>query len=205
MRIHRVILPLSLCLLVCISPTQASAQSQIGAVVGATFSTLRGIDGLDSRTGVMGGLSLVMGGPLALQTGLLFASKGAEGETSGRDGLQLDYVEVPLLLRLGLGSGSGVTPHIYAGPYFGFQINCTVEGTDADCDDLPNVSTNSVDIGGIIGAGLDFGVGPLVLTGGLRYGFGVSKVADFEIGSVRESAKNGSFAIYAGLGIKLGR
>ncbi|MGQ0643503.1 MAG: outer membrane beta-barrel protein [Gemmatimonadaceae bacterium] len=205
MQTHRVLTRLSLCATVLLVPAhRAVAQRQIGAVVGATFSTLRGIDGLDSRTGLIGGLSLVMGGPLGLQTGLLFVSKGAKGETSGADGLKLNYVEVPLLLRLGLSSGTGASPHIYAGPYLGFKIDCTVEGTDADCDDVPDVSTKTVDIGGVVGGGLDFSFGPLVLTAGLRYGFGVSKVADFEFGSVRESAKNGTFAIYTGLAIKLG-
>lgn len=183
---------------------RARAQGQIGAIVGATFSTLRGIDGLDSRTGLIGGLSLVLPstGPLAIQTGALFVSKGAEGSTSTVDGLEINYVEVPLMLRLGLGLGTGASPHIYAGPYFGYKLDCTVQGTSADCDDVPGVSTKSVDVGGIVGGGLDFGFGPLVLTAGLRYGFGVSNVADFEFGSVRESAKNGTFAIYTGLAIR---
>jgi hypothetical protein len=204
---HRVVLRLSLCAIVSLVPARRLvAQGQVGVVVGATFSTLRGVDGLDSRTGLIGGLNLVLAGagPLALQTGALFVSKGAEGETSGAGGLELSYVEIPVLLRLGISSGTGPSPHIYAGPYFGYQIDCTVEGTSGDCDDVPGVSTKTVDIGGIIGGGLDFSFGPLVLTGGLRYGFGVSKVADFEFGSVRESAKNGTFAIYTGLAIKLG-
>lgn len=204
---HRVVLRLLLWTSVVLVPAQrVRAQGQIGAVVGATFSTLRGVDGLDSRTGLIGGLSLVFpsAGPFAWQTGALFVSKGAEGEVSGPDGLKLNYLEVPLMLRLGLGSGSGVRPHVYAGPYFGFQIDCTVERFSGDCDDFPGISTNSVDIGGILGGGLDFSVGPLILTGGVRYGFGVSKVADFEFGSVQESAKNGTFAIYTGLSFKLG-
>ncbi len=200
---HRVVLRLLLYATVLLVPASARAQGQIGAVVGATLSTLRGVDGLDSRTGLIGGLSLVFSGPLALQTGALFVSKGAEGQSSGPDGLELEYLEVPLLLRLAVGGGSGVSPHFYAGPYLGFQIDCTVDGFSGDCDNL-GVSTNSMDIGGIIGGGLDFNLGPLILTGGLRYGFGVSKVADFEFGSVQESAKNGTFAIYTGLAFKLG-
>lgn len=203
-RISRRLVHLSLWSTLFVLPTLAGAQTQFGAVVGATFSTLRGIDGLDSRTGLIGGLSLVSGGALGLQSGLLFTSKGAKGSNSTVDGVQLDYVEIPLALRISLGQGSNINPHVYAGPYLGFQIDCQVEGTSGDCNDVPGVSTKTVDIGGVVGGGLDFNFGPLVLTGGLRYGFGVSKVADFEFGSVRESAKNGSFAIYTGLAIKLG-
>jgi outer membrane protein with beta-barrel domain len=207
-RNHRAVLQLSLSATALLAPvTRGRAQGQIGAIVGATFSTLRGIDGLDSRTGLIGGLSLVLpgAGPFAIQTGALFVSKGAKGSTSNADGLEINYLEVPLLLRIGLGLGTGPSPHIYAGPYLGYQLDCTVQGTSANCDDVPGVSTKTVDVGGIVGGGLDFGFGPLVLTAGLRYGFGVSKVADFEFGSVRESAKNGTFAIYTGLAIKLGR
>ncbi|HEY7567631.1 MAG TPA: outer membrane beta-barrel protein [Gemmatimonadaceae bacterium] len=182
----------------------AHAQTQFGGIIGATFSTLRGVDGLDSRTGLIGGITLASRSALGLQTGLLFVSKGAKGSTSNADGVQLDYVEVPLELRINLGGSSNINPHVYAGPYLGFKIDCKVEGFSGDCNDIPGVSTKTVDVGGAVGGGLDFGFGPLVLTGGLRYAFGVSNVADFELGSVRESAKNGSFAIYAGLSIKLG-
>ena len=204
---QRCLLRLSLSAIALLVPgASARAQGQIGAIVGATLSTLRGIDGLDSRTGLIGGLSIVLPstGPFAMQTGALFVSKGADGSTNNVDAIQIDYVEVPLLLRLGLGVGTGPSPHIYAGPYFGYKLDCSVQGTSADCDDVPGVSTKSVDIGGIVGGGLDFAFGPLVLTAGLRYGFGVSNVADFEFGSVRESAKNGTFAIYTGLAIRFG-
>jgi len=204
-RIPRGLFRLLLCATAVLVPAvSAHAQTQFGGIIGATFSTLRGIDGLDTRTGLIGGLSLVSGGALGLQTGLLFTSKGAKGSTSNADGVQLDYVEVPLALRLSLGQGSNINPHVYAGPYLGFKIDCKVEGFSGDCDDIPGVSTKSVDIGGVVGGGLDFSFGPLVLITGLRYGFGISTVADFEFGSVRESAKNGSFAIYTGLAIKLG-
>jgi hypothetical protein len=203
---HRRIPLVSLTAIALIAPLgSAQGQGQVGVVVGATFSTLRGVDGLDSRTGVIGGLSLVFpsAGPLSLQTGALFVGKGAEAGSTTTEGVEINYLEIPALIRLDLG-GTGLTPHIYAGPYFGLQLSCTLEDTSADCDRVGGVNTKTVDIGGIVGGGLDFSLGPLVLTGGVRYGFGVSKIADFEFGSVQESAKNGTFAIYTGLAIKLG-
>jgi hypothetical protein len=153
----------------------------------------------------MGGLHLLFpsAGPLALQTGVLFVGKGAEAGDAGTEGVEINYIEIPALIRLKLSDGV-ISPHIYAGPYFGMQISCEFEGTSGDCDEVGNVNTKTVDIGGIVGGGLDFNLGPLVLIGGLRYGFGVSTIADFQFGSVRESAKNGTFAIYTGLAIKLG-
>lgn len=186
--------------------TSARAQGgQFGAIVGATFSTLRGIDGLDSRTGLLGGLSFVTsGGAFAWQPEVLVVSKGAKGTNNTAEGLKLNYIEVPVLARLTLSQGQGLRPHVYAGPYLGFQIDCSVKGTSADCNDVPGVSTKTVDVGGIVGGGLDFDLGPLVLTGGVRYGFGVSTVADFEFGSVKESAKNGVWALYTGLSFRIG-
>ncbi len=183
------------------------AQGQVGAIVGATFASLRGVDGLDSRTGLMGGLSLVLplAGGIGLQPEVLFVSKGAEGSQGDVEGLELNYVEVPVLLRLSMGQGSAVNPHLYAGPYLGYNISCNVEGTSVDCDDVPGVSTRSVDVGGTLGGGLDFSLGGLVLTGGLRYSFGVSKVADFESDLIDDSVKNGVFVVYTGLSLRLGR
>lgn len=189
-----------------VPPAVTQAQGQIGAIVGATFSTLRGVDDLDSRTGLLGGLALVLptSGPLGLEIDGLFVSKGAKGTNTGPDGLKLDYVEVPVLLRLSLAPGLPVSPHVYAGPYLGYQIRCKVQGTSADCDDVPGISTKTVDIGGTAGGGVNVALGGMILTGGLRYSFGVSKVADFDVGTVNESAKNGTFAVYAGLGFRLG-
>lgn len=198
-------LPLLVVAALAFAAAPAAAQGgHVSAVVGATFSSLRGVDGLDSRTGLIGGLSLLLpsSGALALQPEFLLTHKGAKGSTSGAEGLKLHYAEVPLLLRLTLARDGTVHPHLYAGPYFGIQIDCTVSGGSGDCDDVPGISTRSVDVGGTLGGGLDVDLGPLVLTGGLRYGFGISKVADFSIGSVEQSARNGTFAIYTGLGLR---
>jgi hypothetical protein len=203
----RLVLRLIICAGLFVPTAVTHAQGQIGAIVGGSFSTLRGIDDLDSHTALFGGLALVLpgSGSLGLEIDGLFVSKGAKGTNTGPDGLKLNYIEVPVLLRLSLAPGLPVSPHVYAGPYLGYQISCKVQGTSADCDDVPGISTKTVDIGGTAGGGVNVAVGGMILTGGLRYSFGVSKVADFDVGTVNESAKNGTFAVYAGLGFRLGR
>lgn len=187
--------------------TTASAQGQIGVLLGATYSTLRGVDGLDGRTGLVGGLSIVLpsDGFLALQTEALFVNKGAKASTGDPEGLRLGYFEVPLMARLSLNRGGSVHPHVYLGPYLGIQVDCSVKGVSTACDDIPGVSTRSVDVGGIVGAGIDYDLGPFVLGGGVRYSFGVSTIADFSFGAIDESARNGVYALYAGAAIRLGR
>jgi hypothetical protein len=205
--LHALAIPVALAAAMGIPAASAAAQGQVGAIVGATYSTLRGIDGLDGRTGLVGGLSIVLpsSGIFALQPEVLFTNKGGSSASpNAPSGLQLSFLDVPLLLRLKLGGIGSLHPHAYAGPYFGIRVDCSVKGTSADCDRIAGVSTKSVDVGGVVGGGLDFDFGPLVLTGGARYSFGVSKIAEFERGSVRESAKNGAFTIYTGAAIRLG-
>ncbi len=194
--------------LIALSSRLVQAQGSIGVIAGANYSTLKGVNSLDQRDGTMGGISLVLplGGSIALQPELLLATKGATtGGTSGTKGVKLNYAEVPVLIRVGLPGGSLVSPHVYAGPYLGLQVDCTVQGTNSKCDDVPSISTKSVDVGGIAGGGLDLAVGGLVLTAGVRYDFGISKVVEFQTSTVRESAKNGSFALYAGVAVRFGR
>ncbi len=186
----------------------AQQGKRIGVIAGPTYSSLRGLDDveLDNRTGSMGGLSFVL--PLvsflAFQPEALLVTGGAQPSSGPDDGITLTYAQVPLLLRITPSSGSPIAPHFYAGPYLGLQIRCRVEvdSQTSDCDDAPGISTQTVDVGGILGGGLDLKLGPLVLTGGVRYGFGVSKVAEFELANAREEAKNGIFALYAGLAVQ---
>jgi len=195
--------------LITLTSQSAFAQSgHIGVIGGATFSTLNGLKSVDQRTGAMGGLSLVLplGGSVSLQPEALFVTKGARGPvSSSSDGLAIKYAQVPVLLRFSSTRASVIVPHVYVGPYFGLQIDCTVKGSTGSCNDLPGVSTKTVDVGGIAGAGIDLNVGGLVLTGGARYDFGVSKVVEFKTSSVSESARNGAFAIYAGLAVGFGK
>jgi hypothetical protein len=180
---------------------------EFGAMAGGTYSTLRGVDA-DQRTGTLGGayVLLPLGRAVQLQVEGLASSRGATPRGAGlREPLALQYFEVPALLRINLGGGNALRPHVYAGPYVGLRISCEIEGTSGSCDDRPEVNTSSVDVGGIAGGGVSLDLGGLVLTGGARYGFGVSTLAEFDSGNVSEAARHGGWALYAGLGVRLGR
>jgi hypothetical protein len=194
------------------STLPAQPRSLTSVVAGATFASLRGVDDaqLDQRTGLMAGLSHVrpLAGALALQPELLVVGKGAEQATpvvGTSRGLDLTYLEMPILLRLAIARDAVLNPHLYAGPYLGLRIRCRIEGRGGDCDDLDGISTRTVDVGGIAGAGVSVQSGRLVLTGGARYGFGASSIADFDLDGARESARNGFFALYVGVGVRSGR
>lgn len=210
-RLARVLTVSLLAALTAVVPTEARAQAgQIGLLGGATFTSLRGLDAFsdfESRTGLIGGgyVLLPLGDALQLQLEGLLVNKGADARPGQDDAFKLSYAEVPVLLRLNLAPASPINPHIYAGPYLGFRIDCTIGG-DTSCEDSPEVvSTASVDLGGTAGGGVAVNLGGLVLTGGARYSFGISKLAEFDGSGVREAARHGAWAVYAGLGVRFGR
>lgn len=194
-------------------PTPAAAQSspssdgpgwQASAILGGTFSSLRDVDGSDRRTGTLAGVSFAFPllGPLRWQPEALVTSRGADLDRA--DGIELSTLEVPIMLRLGLGQRGSLTPHLYAGPYLAIQLDCTVEDSSVDCGDRPDIDTSTVDVGAIVGSGVTLRGGPFILTGGLRYGFGVSTLAEFEIDGVSESARHGAWSLYVGAGLAFG-
>jgi hypothetical protein len=184
----------------------AGQGTEYSGVLGATFPTLRGADGLSSRSGSMAGLRIVrpLGGPLAFQPEFLVVNRGADGRSDffEGEGIELDAVEVPLLLRFALSPRGPITPHLYGGPYLALHVSCTLEGTSTDCDDTPGISTRTVDVGALAGSGVTLSAGPLLVGGGLRYGFGISSLAEFELDGAREEARHGAWSIYLSAGFR---
>jgi hypothetical protein len=178
----------------------------VSVIGGATFATLRGLDdvALDQRTGAFGGLSFLLplgGGALALQPEALLVAKGARAPRTATADLAVDLLEVPLLLRLSPAPGAALSPHLYAGPSFGLRVRCRLTGRDARCDDVPEVNARTVEVGGVVGGGVTLALGALRPTLGVRYGFGLSPLADVQLGAVRESARTGTWALYAAVGL----
>src|ERR1041384_8316016 len=91
----------------------------LGLEAGMNFSNLSGGDAggfIDSRVGFVGGgfLNLTLTPALALQPEVLYSQKGgAHGTTI----YEADYLEIPILLEISLGTGE-VNPGILLGPTF---------------------------------------------------------------------------------------
>ena len=179
---------------------QAQAQSNTGFGIrgGVNFANFNDIDGdTESRTGLMGGIYtsfLIPNSPVAIQPEVLYTQKGAE---SGDNTFELDYIEIPVLARFDFITDGGITPHVYFGPYLGFNVSAEYDGNNDDDPIFGDAETNiedqvnSTDVGVVVGGGLDFGRVNL----GVRYGAGLTEV--FEDGG---SAKNGVFSVIAGIG-----
>jgi hypothetical protein len=194
-----------------VSASAASAQLVIGAKVGATFSKIdvEGDDTEQSRFNSLGGGGFIrfgLGG-LSLQPEILALTKGSKVEDPGTDDdgkVKLDYIEIPVLLRFGLGQG----PYVMAGPSIGFDIGCTVEAEafgaefSSDCDEVGAdiFDRNKTDFGltGVLGFEAGLGPGRIFVEG--RYTHGLTDLAKED----DAKAKNRTFGVFAGFSIGLG-
>lgn len=139
------------------------------------------------------------GGPAWLQTELFYARRGSRiGEAGAEYAYKLDYLEVPLLLKLVLLKGD-VSPVVLGGPYGSFLLKArgvaTIEGR-TESEDVKGLF-NSMDCGLKLGAGMQFRAGRLLLLVEGRYTHGLTDIAEgFEEGSVR----NRGLALLFGIG-----
>ncbi|MDX1671037.1 MAG: porin family protein [Balneolaceae bacterium] len=171
-----------------ISTVEAQSPVSFGIKGGVNFANLNDVSGdPDSRTGLLLGAYLQLdlpGAPFTIQPEVLYSQKGAE--STGGD-LELDYLEIPVLAKLGFTTPGPVKPHILAGPYLGFVLNAESGGVDVS-------DQTQTDFGGVLGVGTDINLPGPSLTVDLRYGFGFTDI--FE----NASGKNGIFSIAAGIG-----
>lgn len=193
-----------------VAPTAVVHAQRIGVVAGATFSQLRGIENVKAknRQGTMFGatLRLPLGNAIAVQPELLFVNKGSELElgTGETKNLRLDYFELPVLLRFEGGQGSAFGPHFYAGPSIGYNLDCKVSSsgvtnTSSDCKRDDFLKPAKVEWSGIVGAGVDLSVGGLGVTGGARYGVGLSNISKDDSDDFESRVRNGTLTVYVGV------
>jgi len=181
---------LSLALAVGISAT-ASAQARIGLKAGASLTNITGSDvsGADNKFGFHGGLvaNLGFGDALSVQPEILFSMKGYQNPSNGKEKINLNYIDVPVMLQY---NADGL--FFEAGPQIGFLASAKrTDGTnDIDVKSL----FQSVDFGYAVGLGYKLDAGPMV---GLRYNGGITS-AFKDIANTTIKARNSAFQLYVG-------
>jgi hypothetical protein len=184
------------------APSRVLAQGPaFGLLGGVNFAQLtaddddEGSDTSGRRTSWMLGLyaDLKPQSAFSFRPEILVAEKGGEDEdeSEGTIGINLRYVQLPVLGRFSFGTG-GVRPFIVAGPSVAFRIDCELEFSDegtsitVPCDEGEDVEEGEsdpiekLDISGIIGGGIDFGAFAL----SARYDHGFSDLATAETATV---------------------
>jgi hypothetical protein len=182
----------------------ASAQSvgphaQWGVLAGANFAKLSDADNVDTRTGVVVGLSadFHLGHHFGIEIDGLYSQQGAKQSVEGDDvTLHLDYIAVPVLLRYNFPTHTSVRPFVVLGPQAGFRIKCEASSSSdsESCEDFAGQNAKSVDFSGTAGAGVGFKVGKEELSLQARYNMGFTKIFD----NADSKSKNQLFSVMAG-------
>jgi hypothetical protein len=172
-----------------LAATASSANAQIGISAGVNFASVNAtVDGADvstgDRTGFNGGVFVGKGGLIGFMGGLFYSQKGF---SVSDESINLDYLEVPLMLRVKFLMLRG-----YAGPNLAFELSCkgepVLDGASLSCD-----NTESFDFGWKIGVG-----GTLLFFNlDVAYVWGTTDIWKAENGSV----KNQVIQVNLGLGI----
>ena len=194
---------LVLCAVLCTASSAMAQQAVFGVKAGINLANINfdpepEEDVLEARTGFVGGLFVVvpMTDLIAFQGEALYSQKGTTFEADGDEGkIELDYLEVPLLLRVGNAPSGQTSFHGFAGASLGLKLRSTFTATfdgeteDEDIDD----DVETFDFGLVAGAGVDFG--RFTLDG--RYTWGLTNVSSVDADEVK--MKNRVFSIMAGV------
>lgn len=167
----------------------AEAQSaQFGLLAGGSLSTFTGdlVDDAKNYSSFIAGAFVrleFMG--FAVEPGAFYTRKGAKlPDTEGVSATNaLSYMQVPVVLKLGMPLGSSSRFYIGGGPAIGFKLSCkfkaSADGISAstDCEDLEDltgdlIQAKSSEMSAIAVAGVDLGKFSL----GVRADLGLTNV-----------------------------
>ena len=204
-----------LALAVALSAAPAHAGLAFGVKGGVSISQVRAdLFDTDNRTGFVGGVygALDLTPVIGIQPELLFVRKGAKlfstdvsigGIPLGEIGtsLDVDYLEVPVLLRATLPVAEAVGVRLLAGPVVSLKLDEKLSVSGLAGYSLDSDQVKTADVGLAAGAAVAFRSGALALVGEGRYTFGLTNVSDLSIEdvSIGGDVKNGSFYLMAGV------
>jgi hypothetical protein len=216
-RLNTIIVTGALALMFLLPNSSLASGIKAGLKIGVTSAKLNGDDvgelegflGEDwkSRIGFCAGgfITFNITEMLAIQSEVLYTMKGLkwEGEVNGATPLKvwikLDYLEIPVLLKIMPGTQGSVKPYLFAGPAVSIKVSskAKAEFEGESEEETIEEGLKGTDFGLVIGAGADFGFGALgkgTLSVDIRYNLGLSTISDFE----GDDVKNGAFSLMVG-------
>ena len=170
----------------------ANAQTGVrfGLKGGINYSTLTADDteGIESKIGLQAGALANFGlsDLISIQPEVLYSQKGAQVEDASDFKLKLNYIDVPVLVKVNAGG-----LFFEAGPQLG--ILASAKATDGDTDEDVKEGYNTVDFGYAVGLGYQLETGPMI---GLRYNGGISNI--IKDGPDSDKIRNSAFQLYVG-------
>jgi hypothetical protein len=176
------------------APTASAQGIKLGVKGGVNIADVGGSDvsvlgTTETKAGLIAGAfaEFMIGNMFAIQPEVLYSQKGTKVTEQGVEGkFKLDYVEVPLLLKVNIPiEGSKVHPHVYAGPAVALKASCKIEASgggasaSVDCEDA-GAEITSTDFGVAFGGGVSVDVGGAEVGIDVRYTLGLRTVDDFD-------------------------
>jgi hypothetical protein len=192
-----------------VPPAAVVAQPRLtaGAKGGLALASLAGTNApsaMERSTGAAAGVFLRLDATptISLQPELLFVPKGASFQGPTGWELVLTYIELPLLLRVGLPmNDAGLKPVLFAGPAISFNRSSRARLTlDFDREHDVDVDTKDLDFGAVAGAGLDYRFLGGALSLDLRYNLGL---VTLDASGNGDDVKNRAFMFMMGFGIPM--
>lgn len=174
----------------CFLTTVATAQMQLGPKLGLNISNLHGNDAGESKSklGFTVGafFNVKLNDYLAIQPEVYYTTKGAKDTTiydnqSYDYTFALEYVEIPLLVKVLIPLGSKIRSTIFVGPSIAFnssaKVKTDVDGVilEADYDYI-----KSTELGLVLGAGIGFPMGKNEIGFDARYNLGLTTIDDLD-------------------------
>ena len=184
--------------------TALPVQGQLEFSGGMNLSQLSGaLGGSDlqntgNRAGMVFGLDVIVPiGGLGLNLGADWSQRGVEDVVPDQANqpvarlIELQYIAIPLHVRVPVVSAGPTTINLVLGPTFGFRIGCNVtEGATAvqKCGQAPSgPDFSKTDIGGTGGLGISFSLGGILYAGfDVRYTTGMTSINNVSTDSLKD-------------------
>ena len=195
-------------------PVPAASQMSLGLSGGLSIASLTGDDvedDFESRSGFNVGAfaEFPLGDILWLVPGVYYVQKGATAEPSAQlvEKISIDYLEIPLLLRVGVSTRQPVGINLLLGPTLAFQLKCELEaGTvERTCEQAATAQadlTKKFDLGLAVGGGLSFAVSPnLSLIANALWDLGLMSIDE---SAAERDAKNEAILLNVGFSFRPG-
>lgn len=136
-------------------------------------------------------LEVGLGGNVFLQPEAVFVQKGSQLQVLNTDNkINVNYLDVPVLLKIKLLNSNLLNVNVLAGPSFGLALNGeqTEDGQTIDIDFGGEDGFKRFDLGINAGGGVGVNLGSIGVFGDVRYLFGVSNISE---GANREIKNKG--------------
>lgn len=151
-------------------------------------------------------------GPIGIQPEVLYSRRGMEAQvlldptdpaSLAQARLMLDYIEIPLLVRLNIIPAGPVKLYIFGGPSYGFlqkaKVRMTYMGTSEEEDIKSDFRSKA--LAAVGGLGLDIKI-PLLFKVSVdaRYHYGLGNILSEGSSVPTDKARNTGFSVLLGIG-----